>query len=251
MTMPATEEKTAQLTELPLAEAISSEQTDTSPETDEATNEAETTQPKDSSPAKPLTTEQQIQSAVDKAVNQYRETRESDTALIRSQVETIRGLKSSQSKVRLEKLGASLLQSYDEEGLPLEEKASFENKLKEYNEKIAEYNEQSASVEEVVNLADTLVKTMDKRLVDRFDLSDSNPVVKAKGVTMLISEAIFFINREEAFNKILEEIPLLQKGSEVRQQIDSFIKQWMELPEGKSRDLLIEKLKRETNPTAR
>ena len=86
---------------------------------------------------------------------------------------------------------------------------------------------------------------IDKNIAQHFDLFDSNPTVRAKGAISLITDAVFFLNREKAFNKILEEIPLLQNGSEVRQQIDSFVERYLELSDDKGRDLLINQLKQE------
>lgn len=255
-----TEEKTEQSTELSLEDAISSAQSETSPEIETPANEAETTEPESNADGKDRKVKpdpelekllkhpkvvSHLQSEKDKAVNGYRETREGDTALIRSQIAKIKELSLKQTETRMTKAMQAVLDGDEEEGLEPDKLEAKRKGFEDIKTSILEYNKNAAEVAEVAELSTTLIKTLDKGIVDEFNLNDANPTVKARGITELVAESIHFINRQEAFNKIIEEIPLLQKGSEVRTKIDSFVKEYMELPQGKSRDLLIEKLKRE------
>lgn len=248
------EEKTEQSTESALEDAVLSDTSGTEVET--PTDEAETTEGKDKKEKPDLELEKllkhpkvvsHLQSEKDKAVNQYRETREGDTALIRSQAAKIKELTLGQSGAKLTKAMQAVLAGDEEEGFETDKLEAKRKGFEEIKATILEYNERAAEVMEVAELATTLANKLelDKEVIAHFHLNDANPAVRARGMIEAIERIDHFLDREEAFNKILEEIPLLQKGSEVRKQIDSFIEQYMELPPGKARDLLISKLKRE------
>ncbi len=190
-----------------------------------------------------------IQAEADKRVNPYREKRESDTALIRSLQTQLKELKSTTGIQGLNKLAESVIAGDEAEGLEEDKIKTRKESLAKINDKIKEYNENYAVVTEAASLADEVVKSVDKKVIDHFDLADTNPAVRAKGVATLVTEAVLWINEKEAFDKIIEEIPLLQKGSEVRQQIDSFVKQYMERSNKEDKDFLIERLKQEFSVT--
>ena len=192
-----------------------------------------------------------IQAEVDKRSNSYREKREADTALIRSLQTQLKELNTEKNTRRLNQMAEEILAGDEEEGLEVDKIERRNKNLKEINATIKDYNEKSAVVEETAALASAVSEKVGKKIADKFDLLDSNPATRAKGVSVLIGDAVHFLEREEAFGKILEEVPLLQKGSEVRKQIDSFVERYLELSDEKGRDLLIKQLKQEfrVNPT--
>jgi len=189
--------------------------------------------------------ERRFQSHRDKEFNPYREKREADTALIRSLQSEMKELRSKADTRKLSLLAESVEAGDREEGIE-EDKIEVRRKaLMEINEKVKEYNENYAVVSEAAFLASELTNGVDKGIADKFNLSDPNPAVRAKGAIQVISDAVYWLSERKAFNKIVEEIPLLQKGSEVRQQIDSFIERYMELSDEKGKDLLIKQLRQE------
>lgn len=186
-----------------------------------------------------------VQAEVDTRTNTYREKREADTAFIRTQADQLKELNAQSSTKRLSKAAETVLAGDDEEGLASDKIEARRKALDEIKDTLKGYNEKSAEVEETAALATSLSETIGKDIANQFDLHDSNPSVRAKGVISLISDAVHFVNERTAFNRILDEIPLLKKGEEVRKQIDGFIERYMELSDQKGKDLLINQLKQE------
>jgi len=241
-----TEQETTQSLEAVLDKGqVSEEQEEVS---EEATQETETQEVDKDTKAQ---FDARVQAEVDKRLNTYREKREADTALLRSQQDQIKELKSQSGVQGINKAMAAILEGDEEDGVEPDKIAARKKGLEEIRETIKTYNEKVSEVEEAATLASAMSGKIDKNIAQHFDLFDSNPTVRAKGAISLITDAVFFLNREKAFNKILEEIPLLQNGSEVRQQIDSFVERYLELSDDKGRDLLINQLKQEFKGTPR
>jgi len=189
--------------------------------------------------------ERRIQSEADRRSNPYREKREADTAYIRSLHDEIKDLRQKKDDTLLNKLSADILAGDEESGVEEDKIEARSRALKEITEKVKEYNEHYESVKEVAEMTRSVLPKIDKGIADKYNLLDDNPTVKAKGMLDLISDAVHFISREKAFDRILNEVPLLKKGEEVRQKIDGFMDRYMELSDEKGRDLLIRELKRE------
>jgi len=195
--------------------------------------------------------EAKVQAAVDKQTNTYREKREADTALIRSQATEIRNLKSEKGLTRISKAMGAILEGDEEEGVEPDKIEARKKAFDEIKGAIKDYNEKVAEVEEAASLSSALAEKIDKGVSKHYGLFDSNPSVRAKGTAELVVDATYWIQEKEAFLKILEEIPLLQKGEEVRRQIDGFVNSYMELSDKKGKDLLIKQIKQELRVTPR
>lgn len=251
-----TEQKTTQGLEDALKEP-SPEQAEVSPEkepTDELKPDQEL-KAKEGEKVKPKTAEEifesRVQAEADKRTNRSRETREADTALIRRLGEENKAFKSEQGTKGLSKAMEAILAEDEDNG---EEPDKIKTRREYFNDitaKIKEYSQQSTEVEEVASLSTLMAEKLDKGITEKFNLLDSNPVVRARGAVEAITDAVHFLQREQAFYKILEEIPLLRKGSEVRQQIEGFVDQYLELSDQKGRDLLFEKGKQEFRITSK
>lgn len=192
-----------------------------------------------------------LQSQRDIDLNPYREKREADIALIQNQQSRIKELTSKEGVNKLSKAMEAVLAGDEEAGI---EPDKTETRRKAWNEvegTIKDYKEKAAEVMEVATLASALADKVDKRVADNFNLFDSNPAVRAKGAIEAISDAVHLVNERAAFNRILDEIPLLKNGEEVRKQIDGFVESYMELSDQKGRDLLINQIKQEFRVTPR
>jgi len=189
--------------------------------------EAEEESPEESETIK-WTDEQQgeidrlVQAESDKKANTYRDRHESNSELIKSlqeeRAELKRQLSGRTGETRLKKL----LQDYDDEGLPEEDKKSFTEELKEYNAKIDEYNQNIEQVEATSKFIDEMAKNIDPAIAKQFYLNDPNPNIRAGGGIDLINEAIGNIKEYKNFLLVVEQF--FPKGDEVRKQLDDVIK---------------------------
>jgi len=193
----------------------------------------------------------EAQSRSDKLINEHREKREADTAYIRSQAERIKELTVTINERKLSKAMEAVMEGDEEEGVEADKIEARRKGFEEIKTTLKEYNGKVEEVEEVAALASNFAEKVDKRVADNFNLFDSNPAIRAKGAINVISDAIYYIGERKAWTRILDEIPLLQKGEEVRKQIDSFVERYMELSDEKGRDLLIDRLKQELRVTPR
>jgi len=163
-----------------------------------------------------------IQAESDKKSNAYRDRHESNSELIKSlqeeRTELKRQLSSRAGETRLKKL----LQSYDEEGLPEEDKKSFAEELKEYNAKIDEYNQNIEQVEATSKFIDEMAKNIDPAIAKQFYLNDPNPNIRAGGGLDLVTEAVANIKEYKNFLMVVEQF--FPKGDEVRKQLEEVIK---------------------------
>ncbi len=166
--------------------------------------------------------EARIQAEADKRANKYRETRESDTALIRRLQQENTEFK-KQSRVKNDdKLVSVLLAGYEEEGNPPEKKEDFATNLKNINQKIAEYNEKSAEVKEAAQFISDMTEKLPANIVKEFGLNDSNPNVRAINGAKFLDETVAVFKYNQNFLKAVEKF--LPKGDEVRKQLEEVIK---------------------------
>lgn len=162
-----------------------------------------------------------VQSAVDKAVNSYREKNEANTALIRRlQTDLSEAKKQMRGQSDDRKL-KTLLEGYDEEGHPEEGKKSFGDNLREINQKIREYNENSEKVEEAANIVADVLTKIPEKVAKRFELDDPNPAIRAVNISNLISETIAVVQYNNDFLMAVEEF--FRNGSEVRKQLTDLV----------------------------
>ena len=244
MTQEIAERETTQSLEDVLAEGhVSGEQEEVS---EEATQETKTQEVDKDTKAQ---FDARVQAEVDKRLNTYREKREADTALLRSQQEQIKEFKSQIGVQSINKAMAAILEGDEEDGYEPDKIAARKKGLEEIKEALKTHDANFSQVAEVAALASEFAGRVNKDVADHFNLFDVNPTVRAKGAIEVITDAVQYVRERQAFNKILEEIPLLQNGSEVRQQIDSFVKRYMKLSDDDGRDLLINQLKQEFKGT--
>ncbi len=236
-------EKTEQETTQTLAEVISEPSTESeevSEETEEQTEE-ETTEVEPLTPEVEARVKTEVQSRVDIQTNKYRETRETDTALLREQKQKIAELtKQARSRTDGQKL-ASILSSDEGEGLEEEKIQNRQTLLKEFIEREKGFLEKSAEVEESAEFIAGMAEKLPAYIVKDFGLNDPNPNIRAVNGAHFINETIALDKRNTAFQEVVGIV--LTKGSEVRRQIESFTDELMELSDKKGRDLLLEKIK--------
>ena len=241
-----TEQREATL-EWVLAGQASTEQEEVSEEetTEEPAEAVDKAKEGESKELAPDVFEARVKAEADKRSNSYREKREGDTALIRSLQTELKELRSEKGVKGINKLAETILAGDEEEGYEPDKIEARRKALEEIKVSIKDYNEKSSEVAEVAELASSLSGNIDKGIANHYNLFDDTPAVRAKGTVLLITDAVHHINERKAFSRILDEIPILKNGEEVRQEIDSFIERYMELSDDKGRDLLIAQIKQD------
>ena len=222
MVMPGTEQETPQSLEQVLKEGqASSEQEEASEEEPTEKEAEETTEPVEDKPDTPEAFESRVQAEADKRVNPYREKRETDTALIRSQATQIKELKSEQNAKVSNKLVDSILSGDVDEGISPDETKNRETALKELTKNHKEYKEKSAEVEETAQFVSDMTGKMPTNIVKEFGLDDSNPNVRAANGVKFLDETVSVFQHNQDFLMALEAF--LPKGDELRKQIEELV----------------------------
>lgn len=166
--------------------------------------------------------ERRYQSRKDKEHNPYREKREADTALIRSQATQIKELKGTQGTAKLTKAMEAVLAGDEEEGLEPDKIEARKKGFEEIKASIKKYNENAAEIEEAVNLFSSVTeKIKAQKAIGGFGLNDPNPVVRVKNYAEFINETISVFGYNQDFLMVMEHF--LPKGDELRPQIEAIV----------------------------
>lgn len=253
MVTETTEPTTDQTLEQVLKNEASTEQPEVSETLEETPNETveETTEESkeevkvDPEFEKRVSTE--VQSRSDKMTNEYREKRESDTALLRDLRQQLSEAKKQGRTKTDDRLISSILSGDEEQGIDEDVTKSKEKALKEFNERYQEYKNKSSDIEESAEFISSMSAKLPQNVVKEFGLDDPNPSLRAVNGVNFVNEAIALHKRNIAFQEVVDIV--LAKGSEVRQQIESFTGELVELSDKKGRDLLLDKIRSGLNVT--
>lgn len=193
--------------------------------------------------------EARVRSEVDKSLKTYREKDQTQSTFIKSLVAERAELRAEKKAVSLGKSINDVLGFEEEDGVEPTKLEAHRKGLEDIRTAVLEYDTNSAQVKEVATMATLMAEKINKGFAKDYDLNDSNPAVRARGAIELIAKAVDSERKMEAFKKIIEEIPLLRNGSEVRQQIDGYIEKYLRLSDPEGRDLLIKDARQELQVT--
>jgi len=215
---------------------------DSSPDDGDVSEQEDTEEPTSETPQEeteetPDVFESRVQSELDKRTNSYRKKREADTAFIRSLSSEVKDLRKQVSNKEMGNRINRLLEGYEDEGHPLEEKPTFAEDLKAVNQKIKEYNEKSAEVEEAAQLIGEMTKNLPEDIVKEFGLDDANPNIRAANGARFLDGTIAGCKHTQDFLMALENF--LPKGDEVRKQIEDIVDGMAEFTNEKSKKLYL------------
>jgi len=181
--------------------------------------------------------ELRIQTEADKRANTYREKREADTALIRSQSARIKELSSEKVVKEGNKRLEAVLAGEEEAGVSPEETKSREEALKEFNGLYKEYKEKSAEVEETAQFIGDMTEKLPANIVKEFGLGDPNPNVRAVNGVKFLDETVAVYRHNQDFLMVVDNF--LPKGDELRKQIEEIIDGLSEFTDEKSKKLYL------------
>lgn len=160
----------------------------------------------------------EIQAAVDKQVNKYREVREADTAMIRKLNDELKTLRRASYEKETGKQLARLQEAYDDEGMPEEKKETFTQQVKKINAQLAEYNANVQVVEEAATFVSELAQRIPETIVRQYKLDDPNPNVRARNGVELLESAASVYTQNQNFSMVVEAF--FPKGGELRKQLE-------------------------------
>ena len=207
-----------------------SEGKDEQPETPEATKEPVV---KEEKPDPKF--EARVQAEADKRANSYRETRESDTAVIRKLTADLTEARKAGREKKTSSLISTILRGEVEEGNLTEEEAKTkEQALKELTQK---YDKNSDEVEEAAQAVSTIMAKIPKPVIEKYGLSDPNPNVRAVNISNLISDVAGYINHNQDFLMAIEQF--LPKGDELRTQLEAMVEGMAEFDSEKAKKLYL------------
>ena len=209
------------------------------PSTEKAeVSEEETKEPEKSAEEKAEETrETSIQAEVDKRTNSYREKREADTALIRSQATRIKELSSQKVGREGNKRLESVLAGEEDAGFTADETKTREAALKEFNTLYKEFKENSAEVEETAKVIGDMTGKLPANIVKEFGLDDANPNIRAVNGVKFLEETVAVYKNSQDFLMVVEHF--LPKGDELRKQIEEIIDGLSEFNDEKSKKLYL------------
>ena len=226
-TAPITEELEELYTSSTSEEEVPEESENKLEETEEGTEEvkgeAEETKAKvEEAPLLTTEIENYIKAEADKRTRSLNGKNEANRAYIYKLQAERAELRKALKEKHTAKLTSLLVDGYDEEGLPPEDKGTFQERLKEINQKVAEYNEKYDKVDEAAQLISSMAEKMPSNVVKGFGLDDPNPDVRATNGVKFFEETASVFKYNRHFSMAIEEF--LPKGDEVRKQIEEAIK---------------------------
>jgi len=240
MVMPVAEQEAPSKLEAILAEP-SDEEAEVSEETPKEEVVEEVTEPEKVDPIFESKVQTEVQSRSDKLVNEYRAKRETDTALLRDLQAKLREANKQSRTKASERLISSILATDADEGFTEEETKSRESKIKALDQRYQELFTKEDDIEETADFISEMSEKLPKNIVDKFGLNDPNVHIRAANGVNFVNESINLHKRNLAFQEVVDVV--LAKGSEVRQKIEGFTNELMELSDKKGRDLLLEKVR--------
>ena len=216
-----------------LEEVLSAEKEEVSEEEETTEPEAEKTETEKAEETK----EASIQAEVDKRANTYREKRESDTALIRSQASQIKELKSGKHVKEGSALIERIIAGDEAAGIAPDEAKSREEALKEFNLLYKNYKEKSSEVEESAQFIGDMTGKLPANIVKEFGLDDANINIRAVNGVKFLDETVSVYKHNQDFLMVVEGF--LPKGDELRKQIEEIIDGLSEFTDEKSKKLFL------------
>ena len=209
---------------------------------DEGTTEPEAEQPEGDTitftPEQEAEIEKRAQSRRDKDLNPYREKREADTALIRSQQARIKELESEGKVKKLDKSIEAILAGDEEDGTEPDKIEERRKGLAEIKAAIKDYKGKAADIDETAKMLSSLTeKIASEKAIAGFHLDDPNPTVRVKNYAEFINGTINVYEYNQNFLKAVEGF--LPKGDELRKQIEDIVEGMSEFTDEKGRALYL------------